>query len=342
VVFDYARCGNPTRAALERNLAAMEGAKFAFACSSGMAAHVTVMNLLKRGDHILCVDDVYGGTQRYLRKILTPNSEIELDLCDFSDIEVFKKMIKPNTKVCWLETPTNPTLKIFDIQKISDALKGTGVLLVVDNTFSTPINTNPLALGADIVSHSLTKYIGGHSDVIAGALMLNDKELYDRLYFVLKSMGTGLSAFDSWIALRGSKTLEVRVSRAQENAIAIAKFLESHAKVDRVIFPGLESHPQHLIDKKQSRGPGAMISFYIKGGITEAATFLKALKVFTLAESLGGVESLIEHPALMTHGSVPIETRKMLGIEDNFIRVSCGIETLKDLIEDLAHGLDKI
>lgn len=251
-------------------------------------------------------------------------------------------MIKPNTKVCWLETPTNPTLKIFDIQKISDALKGTGVLLVVDNTFSTPINTNPLALGADIVSHSLTKYIGGHSDVIAGALMLNDKELYDRLYFVLKSMGTGLSAFDSWIALRGSKTLEVRVSRAQENAIAIAKFLESHAKVDRVIFPGLESHPQHLIDKKQSRGPGAMISFYIKGGITEAATFLKALKVFTLAESLGGVESLIEHPALMTHGSVPIETRKMLGIEDNFIRVSCGIETLKDLIEDLAHGLDKI
>lgn len=214
-------------------------------------------------------------------------------------------------------------------------------MLVVDNTFATPINTNPLLLGADIVSHSLTKYIGGHSDVIAGALMLNSKELYDRLFFVMKSMGTGLSAFDSWICLRGSKTLEVRVERAQANAIAIAKLLESHKKVDRVIYPGLPSHPQYQIHKKQSKGPGAMISFYIKGGITQADKFLKALKIFTLGESLGGVESLAENPALMTHFSVPPAMRKQLGIEDNFVRLSVGIETLDDLLADVTQALAK-
>lgn len=214
VVFDYARCGNPTRMHFERNLASMENAKYAFACSSGMAAHVTIMNTLKKGDHILCVDDVYGGTQRYLRRILNPNAEVELTLIDMSDIKAFKKAIQKNTKVCWLETPTNPTLKVFDIRKIAEALKGTGVLLIVDNTFSTPVNTNPLDLGADIVTHSVTKYIGGHSDVIAGAICFNDKKLYEPLFFVLKTMGTGLSAFDSWVALRGSKTLEVRVQRA--------------------------------------------------------------------------------------------------------------------------------
>lgn len=214
VVFDYSRCGNPTRLMLERTLASIEHGNYAFACSSGMAAHCTVMGLLKRGDHILCVDDVYGGTQRYLLKILRPNSDIDITMIDFNNISEFKKAIRPETKVCWLETPTNPTLKCFDIAKIAEALKGTGVLLVVDNTFSTPVNTNPLDLGADIVAHSLTKYLGGHSDVIAGGLIFNSKKLYDDLFFVLKSMGTGLSAFDSWIALRGIKTLEVRVERA--------------------------------------------------------------------------------------------------------------------------------
>lgn len=335
VVFDYARCGNPTRSCLERTLASMEHAEFAIACSSGMAAHVTVANLLKNGDHVLCVDDVYGGTQRYLLKILQVNANIDVTLSDFSNIAEFKKQIRPNTKLCWLETPTNPTLKCFDIRKIADALKGTGVLLVVDNTFATPINTNPLLLGADIVSHSLTKYIGGHSDVIAGALMFNGKELFDRLFFVMKSMGTGLSAFDSWVCLRGAKTLEVRVERAQSNAMAIAKLLEGHKKVDKVLYPGLPSHPQYQIMKKQSKGPGAMISFYIKGGIKQADNFLKGLKIFTLGESLGGVESLAENPALMTHFSVPPATRKLLGIEDNFIRLSVGIETLDDLLADV-------
>lgn len=320
----------------------MEQANYAFACSSGMAAHVTVMNLLSRGDHVLCVDDVYGGTQRYLRKILQPNADIEISMHDFSDIEEFKKSIRHNTKLCWLETPTNPTLKVFDIKKIAEALKGTGILLVVDNTFATPVNTNPLLLGADIVSHSLTKYIGGHSDVIAGGLMLNSKELYDRLYFVLKTMGTGLSAFDSWIVIRGSKTLAVRVKQAEKNAMAAAKFLASHKKVQKLVYPGLKSHPGYEIHKSQSKGPGAMISLFLKGGLKEACAFLENLKIFTLAESLGGVESLAEHPATMTHASVPAEQRKILGIDDNFVRLSVGIEDTEDLLADLANALSKV
>lgn len=341
VVFDYARCGNPTRSNLERTLASIEHGKYAFATSSGMAAHVTLMQLLQPGDHVLCVDDVYGGTQRYLRKILTENSHIDMSLACFLDIKAFKKEIRPNTKIVWLETPTNPTLKIYDIRKIADALKGTGILLVVDNTFFTPVNQNPLDLGADVVTHSITKYIGGHSDVIAGCMVMNDKDLYDRLFFILKTMGTGLSAFDSWIALRGAKTLEVRVQRAGSNAMAVAKLLEAHPKVDKVIYPGLKSHPQHHIAKKQARGFGGMLSFYIKGNIKTAERFLKALRVITLAESLGGVESLAENPAIMTHGSVPAEHRRKLGIEDNFIRISVGIETEADLLADVNQALSK-
>lgn len=264
--FDYARCGNPTRMCLERTLASMEHATYAFATSSGMAAHCTIMNTLQRGDHILCVDDVYGGTQRYLRKILSPNAGIDVTLSDFTDIAYFKSQVRPNTKVCWMETPTNPTLKCFDIRKIADALKGTGVILVVDNTFATPINQNPLLLGADIVSHSCTKYIGGHSDVIAGALMFNSKDLYDKMFFVLKTMGTGLSAFDSWIVIRGIKTLAVRVDRAQKNALALAKMMEAHKKVTKVIYPGLKSHPNFETHKRNAAGGGGMLSFYIKGG----------------------------------------------------------------------------
>ena len=341
--FDYSRCGNPTRMNLERCLASIEGANYAFACSSGMAAHVTVVNMLQRGDHILCIDDVYGGTQRYLRRILSPNAGIELSFDDFRDIKKFKASIRPTTKVCWLETPTNPTLKCYDIRKIADALKGTGVLLVVDNTFSTPINTNPLSLGADIVSHSCTKYMGGHSDVICGALCFNSKELYDKMFFILKTMGTGLSAFDSWVLIRGIKTLDVRVTRACQNAMAIAKLLEKHKKVDKVIYPGLKSHPHykdHMANSTTKAG-GAMISFYVKGGQKQASTFLQSLKVFTLAESLGGVESLAEHPLTMTHGSVPAEHRKYLGIDERFIRLSVGIESEKDLLADIDQALNK-
>ena len=337
VVFDYTRCGNPTRIQLERQLASMEHGKFAFACASGIAACTTVMNLCQKGDHILCVDDVYGGTQRYLRMILGPNTGIEINFNDFSNIQKFKTMVKPNTRLVWLETPTNPTLKVFDIQAIAKAVKevNKNCLLIIDNTFATAINTNPLLLGADIVTHSMTKYIGGHSDMLGGCLILNDRALYDKLFFILKSTGTGLASFDCWLTLRSLKTLEVRVQKAQSNATAIAKALEAHPKCVKVVYPGLKSHAQYAIAKKQMRGPGGMVSFYVKGGIKNATNFLKALKWFTLAESLGGVESLAEAPSVMTHGSVPPAVRKELGIEDNFIRLSVGIESEEDLVNDI-------
>lgn len=341
-VFDYQRCGNPTRLQLERNLASLEHTKYAFAMASGMSATVTVMNILKSGDHVLCIDDVYGGTQRYLKKIICPNFGLELTMSDFSDIKKFKQCIKKNTKVVWLETPTNPTLKVFDIQAIANALKGTGIIFVVDNTFATPVLQSPALLGADIVMHSATKYIGGHSDVVCGALCLNDLDLYKRLDFAMKTVGTGASPFDCWIALRGTKTLGIRVERASQNALAIAKMLESHPKVEKCVYPGLKSHPQHAIAKKQMRQGGGMISFFVKGGLKQADRFLRALKVVTLAESLGGVESLIEHPAIMTHGSVPAEHRKMLGIDDNFIRMSVGIEDEADLLADMKQALEKM
>ena len=308
-----------------------------------MAAHVTLMNLCQKGDHILCIDDVYGGTQRYLRRILNPNADIDVDFVDFSDIKTFKAALRPTTRYVWLETPTNPTLKVFDIAAIAKALKDLKhkAVFVVDNTFMTPINQNPLDLGADVVTHSITKYIGGHSDLIAGAICLRSKKLYDELFFVLKTMGTGLCAFDSWLAIRSAKTLEVRVQRAMSNALAVAKALEKNKKVQRVLYPGLDSHPQRAIVKRQARGGGGMISFYIKGGVKQAERFLKALKVFTLAESLGGVESLAENPALMTHGSVPAAHRKLLGIDENFIRLSVGIETEKDLVHDIEQALAK-
>jgi len=341
VCFDYARCGNPTRLALERNLASLENAKYAFALNSGCSALLSISNLLSSGDHILCVDDVYGGTQRYLRKILSDRQGIKVDFVDFGDLNLVRKAFKPTTKIVWAETPTNPTLRICDIASIAKICKEKKALMVVDNTFFTPYLQNPLDLGADMVVHSITKYIGGHSDVVMGAIMLNDKALYDRLFFTIKSIGSGASPFDCYLALRGSKTLAVRVERALQNAQQIAAFLEKHPKVDRVIYPGLKSHPQYELCKKQARGPGAMISFYIKGDIKTAERFLRAVKIFTLAESLGGVESLIENPALMTHFSVPPEQRKLLGIEDNFVRISCGIEDGKDLLEDVRQALEK-
>merc|ERR1719362_187163 len=342
VVFDYARCGNPTRLALERQLASLEHANFAFATSSGMAAHVTLMNLCQQGDHILCVDDVYGGTQRYLRRILGPNANIDISFEDFSDVSKFKKQLRPNTRLVWLETPTNPTLKVFDIEKLAKVCKAHGAKLIVDNTFATPVNQNPLDLGADVCTHSITKYIGGHSDLIAGCIIMKDRELYDKLFFILKTMGTGLDSFHSWLGIRSCKTLDVRVRRANTNGMAVAKALEANKKVERVVYPGLASHPQHAIAKRQTKcGFGGMVSFYIKGNVKNAEKFLKALKVFTLAESLGGVESLAENPALMTHGSVPAAHRKLLGIEDNFIRLSCGVETEADLVNDINQALAK-
>ena len=345
--FDYTRCGNPTVLAFQRNLAALEGAKYAFATSSGMAATISVLSLLKQGDHILCIDDVYGGTQRYLRKILIPNAGIQLDLIDCTDLKKVEGAIKKNTKILWIESPTNPTLKCTDIAAIAKICKKHNVFLAIDNTFMSPVLQQPLSLGADIVMHSVTKYIGGHSDVIAGALMFNSLELFDKLYFNIKSMGTMIAPFDAFIALKGSKTLALRVERASSNALAIAKHLEKHPKIVKVTYPGLPSHPHHKIAKKNAAHPklsggSGMISFYVKGGQKQCDTFLSALKIITLAESLGGVESLIEAPAVMTHGSVPAEHRAKLGITDNFVRMSTGIENVEDLIADIDAALKKI
>jgi len=345
--FDYSRCGNPTVLALQRNLASMEHAKFAFALNTGMSATISVMSLLKQGDHLLCIDDVYGGTQRYIRKVFEPQTNIDWDMIDFSDIKTVEKAMKPNTKICWIESPTNPTFKCTDIAAVAKVCKKNGTLLVIDNTFMSPALQNPLKLGADIVMHSITKYIGGHSDVVAGALMFNDSDLYDTLYFNVKSLGTMIAPFDAWIALRGSKTLQLRAERAADNALEIAKHLERHPKVSKVVYPGLKSHPHHKIALKNRAhdhlsGGSGMLGFYIKGDIKKANNFLTSLHIITLAESLGGVESLIENPAIMTHGSVPPEMRKKLGIDDNYCRLSCGIENVKDLLKDLDTALSKI
>lgn len=281
--FDYTRCGNPTVLAFQRNLAALEGAKYAFATSSGMAATISVLSLLKGGDHILCIDDVYGGTQRYLRKILVPNAGIHLDMIDCCDLKKVEKAIQKNTKIMWIESPTNPTLKCSDIQAIAKICKKHNVFLAIDNTFMSPVLQQPLKLGADIVMHSVTKYIGGHSDVIAGALMFNSLELFDKLYFNIKSMGTMIAPFDAFIALKGSKTLALRAERAASNALAIAKHLEKHPKITKVLYPGLPSHPHHKIAKKNAADPktqsggSGMISFYVKGGAKQCANFLAAL-----------------------------------------------------------------
>lgn len=325
----------------------MESAKYAFALNCGMGATVSVLSLLKAGDHFICIDDVYGGTQRYIRKVYTPQNGIDFDMIDFSDLKKVRASIKPNTKLMWIESPTNPTLKCTDIAAVAKICKEKNILLCIDNTFMSPALQNPLTLGADVVMHSLTKYIGGHSDVVAGALMFNDSKLYDKLFFNIKTIGTMISPFDAFLVLRGSKTLALRAERAASNALEIAKMLEKHPKIEKVIYPGLKSHPHHQIalknraNSKMSGGSG-MLAFYIKGNLAKTNKFLSSLHVITLAESLGGVESLIESPALMTHGSVPAEHRKLLGIDDNFVRLSTGIENVEDLMNDLNSALAKI
>lgn len=339
--YEYSRTHNPTRKAFEDCLASLEGGTFGLAFASGCAATTTVSALLKSGDHLICSDDVYGGTYRYFDKIFK-NFGIELSMVDLSKAENFKAALKPNTKMVWIETPTNPMLKLVDIKKVSTMAREKNVVVVVDNTFMSPYFQKPLELGADIAYHSTTKYIGGHSDVLGGVIALKDKALADKLYFLQNSMGGIAGAFDSFLQLRSLKTLPLRMKAHQENAIEIAKFLEGHPKVEKVIYPGLASHPQHALAKEQMSGFGGMITFFTKGGLAEARTFLENVRIFSLAESLGGVESLIEHPAIMTHASVPLENRKKLGIEDNLIRISVGVETLSDLMNDLKQALAKI
>lgn len=339
--WEYSRTHNPTRKAYENCLANLEGGQYGFAFASGCAATTTILQMLKSGDHVIAGDDMYGGTFRLFNRVLT-NNGLEFSYIDLINPENFAKAVKPNTKLVWLETPTNPTLKLVDIRAIAKMAAAKGILTVVDNTFMSPYFQQPLALGADVVVHSATKYIGGHSDVVGGIAVTNRADLAEKLAFLSNSMGGVQGAFDSFMCLRSLKTLPLRMKAHAENAMAIAKFLESHPKVQKVIYPGLESHPQHKLAKEQMSGMGGMITFYIKGGLDEARVFLESVRIFALAESLGGVESLIEHPAIMTHASVPAENRKALGIDDTLIRLSVGVEDLNDLLSDLKSAFDKV
>jgi cystathionine gamma-lyase len=334
--YEYTRSHNPTRTRLEECLASLENGKHALVTSSGMAAEMLIMHALKPGSTVLCGDDVYGGTYRLFTTVF--HELHNFIFIDTTDPKIVAKAIKEhNPDMLWLETPTNPTLKISDLKKLSKMAGKAKV--VVDNTFMSPYFQKPLELGADIVLHSMTKYLNGHSDVVGGCLILKDKKFYDKLWVLQNSIGPSQSPFDSWLVLRGLKTLGVRMDRHQENAFKVAKYLEKHPKVEKVIYPGLKSHPQHKIAKSQMSGFGGMITFYIKGGLKESRAFLKKVKLFTLAESLGGVESLIEHPAIMTHASIPKKVREGLGITDNLIRLSVGIEDASDLLDDLKKAL---
>jgi len=335
--YDYSRAGNPTRTALEGCLAALEGAIHGIAFGSGCAATMAVLLMLKSGDHVLVGNDVYGGTFRIFDKVLKQFG-VSATFLDMSDPAKVREAVRPETKLVWLETPSNPMLKIFDIEAIAKVAKDKSLWLAVDNTFATPYLQRPLDLGATLVVHSTTKYLNGHSDVVGGAVMTRDDEIAERLHFLQKSVGGVPSPFDCYLVLRGLKTLSVRMERHVASARILAEELAAHAQVSQVFYPGLRTHEGHEIASRQMKGPGGMISFELEGNLEQAAAFLKALRVFVCAESLGGVESLAEHPAIMTHASVPAEARRAVGIGDGLIRLSVGLEDLDDLRADLARG----
>lgn len=344
--YEYSRTRNPTRVALEENLAALEGAAHGLCFASGCAATTAILLTLQAGDHIVSSDDLYGGTFRLFDKVFK-RFGVEFTFVDMTKTQNVADAIKPNTKLIWVETPTNPMLKLVDIAGVVAVSQhknadGTGekIPVVVDNTFATPYLQSPIALGATMVLHSTTKYLGGHSDVVGGAILTNDESWRARLAFVQNSAGGIPGPMDCFLVLRGTKTLSARMKVHCESAQAIAAFLSSHPQVEKVYYPGLSSHPQHELCKKQMRAAGGMISFVVKGGLEKAERLLKATKIFACAESLGGVESLIEHPAIMTHASVPPENRRALGIDDGLIRISVGIEDLDDLRRDLAQALE--
>ncbi|WP_242356736.1 cystathionine gamma-synthase [Anaeromyxobacter sp. SG64] len=335
--FEYSRTQNPTRHALQDCLAALEGARHGLAFASGLAATDAILHLLDAGDHVVASDDVYGGTFRIFDKVYRRHG-LSFTYVDMSDARNVERALTPRTKLVWIESPTNPMLKIVDLAAVAAIARAHGARTVVDNTFATPYFQRPLAHGIDLVAHSTTKYLNGHSDVIGGAAATNDPELHERLKFLQNAVGGVPSPMDSFLVLRGLKTLHVRMDRHAENALAIARWLESHPQVERVTYPGLPSHPQHALARRQMTGFGGMLTFVIRGGLDAARAFLQNVRIFACAESLGGVESLIEHPAIMTHASVPKETREALGIADGFIRVSAGIERADDLLADLERG----
>ncbi|MBO7595499.1 MAG: PLP-dependent transferase [Bacteroidales bacterium] len=338
--YEYTRSLNPTRKALEEKLAALDGAKYGLAFSSGLAAASTVIiSLLKAGDNVIGFDDLYGGTRRLLSNVFV-NFDISATYVDATKPENIENAITPKSKLIWIESPTNPLMKLADIRAIAQIAHKHGLILVVDNTFLSPYFQRPLDLGADIVVYSTTKYIGGHSDVLGGSVVLNNDDYYKKLAYNQNAVGAVLSPFDSYLTLRGAKTLAVRMQQHQKNALALAEFLESSPKVKRVNFPLLKSHPQHALAEAQSSGSSGIFSFELVGTLDDAQNFLSKLKLFATAESLGGVESLIEIPAIMTHASVPKEVREQNGISDTLIRVSAGIEDTEDLIEDFRQALE--
>jgi cystathionine gamma-lyase len=333
--YEYSRTQNPTRQALERCVADLESGRYGFAFSSGLAATGTILELLDSGSHVIALDDIYGGSTRLFEKVRTRSAGLEFSYVDMTDIETLEKAIRTNTRLIWVETPSNPLLKIVDLRAVADLAHQHNILLATDNTFATPYLQRPLELGSDIVMHSVTKFLNGHSDMVGGIAVTGDEALAERLAFLQNSIGSVPGPFDSFLALRGLKTLDVRMERHCRSALEIARWLEQHPGVERVIYPGLESHPQHVLAKSQMEGFGGIVTFFIRGGLKESRAFLERCRIFALAESLGGVESLVDHPAIMTHASVPAEKRKALGISDQLIRLSVGIEELDDLIGDL-------
>ncbi|MGH9471059.1 MAG: cystathionine gamma-synthase [Terriglobia bacterium] len=338
--YEYARTSNPTRAALERSLAALEGGGFGYAFASGMAAIHAVMGLLKTGDHTVAGRNVYGGTFRLFERVLK-DFGLTFSYADARDPAELEKAVRPNTRLLYVETPTNPLMEITDLAAAAALAHERGILLAVDNTFMSPFFQRPLALGADIVIHSTTKYLNGHSDGVGGAVIVKDERLAERLRFLQNAAGAILGPFDSWLVLRGVKTLAVRMRQHEANGLAVAKHLEKHPKIKKVFYPGLRSHPQHDLARKQMTGFGGMLAFET-GSLENARALLKSVRLCSLAESLGGVETLISHPATMTHASVPAEERRKLGITDGLVRMSAGIEEVEDLIADLDQALTKL
>ncbi|MEQ1822427.1 MAG: cystathionine gamma-synthase [Fimbriimonadaceae bacterium] len=339
--YEYSRTDNPTRTALQTNLAALERTRHALVFSSGLASTDAVLNLLESGDEVVAGNDLYGGTYRLFSKIGSKRG-VNFKFVVAQDLLAVESAITNRTKLVWIESPTNPLLRLADIRAIADLSHSKGALLAVDNTFMSPYFQNPTELGADITMHSMTKYINGHSDVVMGALMMNDSALYDQLKFLQNAVGAVPGPFDCWLVLRGIKTLGVRMRQHAQSAGDLAGWLEANPKVERVVYPGLKSHPDHALASQQMRGFGGMITFFVKGDLDASRQFLQSLELFTIAESLGGVESLIEHPAIMTHASIPPEIRASIGLTDNLIRMSVGIEDLADLKADLVSALGQI
>ncbi len=337
--FEYSRSHNPTRFAYERCVAALESGTHGYAFASGLAATSTVLELLDSGSHVICMDDVYGGTYRLFERVRRRSAGLDFRFVDLNDLDAVKAALKPNTKMIWCETPTNPLLKLVDIRRLAEFAKAHGLLLAVDNTFSSPVLQRPLELGADLVMHSATKYLNGHSDIVGGMVVVKDAALAEQMTFLQNAVGGVQGPFDSFLALRGLKTLHLRMKAHCENAQFIAEKLEAHPAVEKVAYPGLASHPQHALAKAQMHGFGGMVSVWLKGGFPEAKRFMERLQLFTCAESLGGVESLANHPAVMTHASIPEDRRNALGVTGNLVRLSVGVEDAIDLWSDIQQAL---